>query len=128
MCERAASLVDPDAPHADDDEGVAGDEEQIGAEEQEVQDVAHVAPLVLHGALPLQLRDVRTDHVHVLADLAELRHRHGQSWQGSRHCRHTGEMNGVNQGSPTFFNLVPAHMEIFTNVRGPNYDPMNNKT
>ena len=33
------SLVDPDKPHADDDQSVAGNDEQVDAEEQEVQNV-----------------------------------------------------------------------------------------
>lgn len=78
MC---VSLVDPDAPHADDDNGVAGDEEQIDAEEQEVQDIAHMAPLVLQLVLLLQLRDVRADHIYILADLSQLWQSQGQcSW------------------------------------------------
>ncbi|KAM9831440.1 uncharacterized protein ACB057_018630 [Neosynchiropus ocellatus] len=40
-------LADPDAPHGDDDQSVAGNEQQVNAEEQEVQDVADVAPLLL---------------------------------------------------------------------------------
>ena len=85
------SLVDPYAPHADDDYRIAGDEHQVDAEEQEVQDVPHVAPLVHHLARPLQVGDVRANHAHVLADLSELRHsqrQHSRHWGGEHTDTH----------------------------------------
>ncbi|KAI4901555.1 hypothetical protein NFI96_000327 [Prochilodus magdalenae] len=53
----ATSVIHPDAPHGDDDQSVAGDDQQVDSEEQEVQDVAHMTPLVLE--LLLMLKDVQ---------------------------------------------------------------------
>lgn len=65
----SSGLADPDAPHGDDDHGVAGYEQQVDAEEQEVQDVPHVAPLVLQLALLLQRGEVSAEVTQVLTDL-----------------------------------------------------------
>lgn len=40
-------LVHPNAPHAYDYKCITCDYQQVNAEEKEVQDVSHVAPLVL---------------------------------------------------------------------------------
>lgn len=53
-------LVDPNAPHEDDDQGITGDEQQIDAKEQVVEDISYVAPLVLQLALLLQRSEVVT--------------------------------------------------------------------
>lgn len=78
-----SALVEPDAPHADDDHGVAGDEQQVDAEEQEVEDVSHVAPVVLQLALLLQRREVSVKLAQVLADLLQLGRSSGHRSRGN---------------------------------------------
>lgn len=75
-------LADPDAPHGDNDQGVAGNEQQVDAEKQEVKDISHMAPLVLQLALLLQWGEVGTEVAQVLTDLLQFR-QSGCTWQQS---------------------------------------------
>ena len=65
-------LTDPDTPHEDDDQSVAGDEDQIDAEEEDVQDVPDVTPLVPQLVLLLQGGDVAVKLLQVATDLLKF--------------------------------------------------------
>lgn len=65
-------MTDPDTPHEDNDQSIAGDEEQVDAEEEKVQDVPNVAPLVPKLTLLLQGGDVGMKLVQVPTDLLKF--------------------------------------------------------
>lgn len=73
-------LSDPDAPHGDDDHGIAGDEKQVDAEEQVVEDISYMAPLLLQLALLLQRGKVGAEVAQVLTDLLQFR-QSSSTWQ-----------------------------------------------
>lgn len=70
-------LTDPDAPHGDNDHGVAADQKQVDAEEQEVEDVSYVTPLVQQLALLLHRQKMCVEVLQVLTDQLQL---------GQRNC------------------------------------------
>lgn len=68
-------LADPDAPHSNDDHGVAADQEQVDTKQQEVKDVSHVTPLVQQLALLLHRQKMCSEVLQVLTDELQLRER-----------------------------------------------------